>query len=416
MKFYFTSFIVLMFFIASTFTTTFAQTLWKKDTLNNPVMDLGKGAPGCVIFDGNTYHAWWGGKDGATYRVSYYTSADGVIWSEYLGNPVLDVGSAGNWDDEGVYRVYVRFDGELYQMWYTGLSGTRANIGYATSPDGINWTKYVGNPVLNVGSAGSWEEDVLSPCVHFDGANYHMWYEGANWPSSSIGYATSPDGLAWTKHAGNPVLIGKSGSWDYPRVEGPTVYFDGTNYHMWYSGASGSWLWQIGYATSVDGISWTKFGDNPVLDKGAPGEWDDQFAGFGTVVVDTVDHLFKMWYGGERENGSVKIGYATAPDCTVTGLFEIEKIFVPGEYVLRQNYPNPFNPTTNIEFRIPKSEFVTVTFYNILGMKVSTLVSKKLNKGNHTYTFDGKSFASGVYYYQLVAGKYRDVKKMILLR
>jgi len=84
--------------------------------------------------------------------------------------------------------------------------------------------------------------------------------------------------------------------------------------------------------------------------------------------------------------------------------------------VLSQNYPNPFNPSTSIEFALPKSEFVELKVYNILGKEVSTLVSKKLNQGNHTYTFDGSNLASGIYYYQLVAGEFREVKKMILLK
>jgi len=85
-------------------------------------------------------------------------------------------------------------------------------------------------------------------------------------------------------------------------------------------------------------------------------------------------------------------------------------------HTLSQNYPNPFNPSTTIEFNLPNSEFVELKIYNILGKDVSTLVSKKLNQGNHTYTFDGKILASGIYYYQLMAGDYREVKKMILLR
>ncbi len=89
---------------------------------------------------------------------------------------------------------------------------------------------------------------------------------------------------------------------------------------------------------------------------------------------------------------------------------------VPGEFALGQNYPNPFNPSTTIEFSLPKSEFIELKVYNILGNEVSTIVSKKINQGNHTYTFDGKNLASGVYYYQLVAGNFREVKKMILLR
>jgi hypothetical protein len=83
---------------------------------------------------------------------------------------------------------------------------------------------------------------------------------------------------------------------------------------------------------------------------------------------------------------------------------------------LSQNYPNPFNPSTTIEFTLPKSDFVELKVYNILGKEVTTMVSNKLNQGNHAYTFDGKNLASGIYYYQLVAGDFREVKKMILLR
>ena len=83
---------------------------------------------------------------------------------------------------------------------------------------------------------------------------------------------------------------------------------------------------------------------------------------------------------------------------------------------MADNYPNPFNPSTTIEFTLHKAEFIELKVYNILGKEVSTLVSKKLNEGNYTYSFDGSNLASGVYYYQLVASEYREVKKMILLR
>jgi hypothetical protein len=69
-----------------------------------------------------------------------------------------------------------------------------------------------------------------------------------------------------------------------------------------------------------------------------------------------------------------------------------------------------------IEFQIPKSEFDKLEVYNILGKEVANLVSIKLQQGNHTCTFDGRHLASGVYYYQLVAGKYREVKKRLLVK
>ena len=96
----------------------------------------------------------------------------------------------------------------------------------------------------------------------------------------------------------------------------------------------------------------------------------------------------------------------------------------PSNYQLFQNYPNPFNPSTTINFTLPKSEFAELKVYDILGREITTLVSKKLNQGNHTYAFDGYNLASGIYYYQLLAGDpqtgsgrhYREVKKMILLK
>jgi len=104
---------------------------------------------------------------------------------------------------------------------------------------------------------------------------------------------------------------------------------------------------------------------------------------------------------------------------------------LPNTFVLQQNYPNPFNPSTTIEFQIPSvpsqsgnSEFVTLKIYNIIGQKVATLVSQKLNAGKYNYSWDASGFASGVYYYRLEAGtpsassgtKYVQTRKMVLLR
>jgi hypothetical protein len=89
---------------------------------------------------------------------------------------------------------------------------------------------------------------------------------------------------------------------------------------------------------------------------------------------------------------------------------------IPLGFQLNQNYPNPFNPTTTIEFSIPKSEFVTLKIYNLLGQEVATMISEKLTPGNYTFTWDGTGFASGLYYYQIKSSEFQKVKKMILLR
>jgi Zn-dependent metalloprotease/DNA-binding beta-propeller fold protein YncE len=76
----------------------------------------------------------------------------------------------------------------------------------------------------------------------------------------------------------------------------------------------------------------------------------------------------------------------------------------PTEYALYQNYPNPFNPSTAIEFALPKSSFVTLKIYDLLGKEVATLVAEKLPAGKHQRVWEAKGLASGVYLYRLEAG------------
>ncbi len=89
---------------------------------------------------------------------------------------------------------------------------------------------------------------------------------------------------------------------------------------------------------------------------------------------------------------------------------------IPLEFSLSQNYPNPFNPSTTIEFSIPKSEFVTLKIYNLLGQEVATLVSEKLATGNYKYEWDAGLLASGVYIYKIQAGSFHKVRKMVYLK
>jgi len=88
----------------------------------------------------------------------------------------------------------------------------------------------------------------------------------------------------------------------------------------------------------------------------------------------------------------------------------------PENYILNQNYPNPFNPNTKISFSLIQSGYVELKVYNILGKEIANIISTNLSAGMHQYHFDGSNLTSGIYYYEIVAGEYREVKKMILLR
>ena len=88
----------------------------------------------------------------------------------------------------------------------------------------------------------------------------------------------------------------------------------------------------------------------------------------------------------------------------------------PKVYSLLQNFPNPFNPTTVISYQIPNDGFVSLKIYDLLGRNVKTLVSEFKSQGRYSVSFDASQLSSGVYFYQLKAGDYTSIKKMVLLK
>jgi Secretion system C-terminal sorting domain len=85
-------------------------------------------------------------------------------------------------------------------------------------------------------------------------------------------------------------------------------------------------------------------------------------------------------------------------------------------YKLNQNYPNPFNPSTIITFSIKEESFVNLRIIDILGRNIITLVNENLPEGRHQVEFNGSSMVSGIYFYEISANEFRDVKKLILIK
>lgn len=432
MKSYFTIFILTMLFLASTFTRSYAQPdfgqVWEKYE-GNPLFNVieGEGSSwntrvtdkamnvGHVLWDGTEYKFYMGGHDGDNYSIGMGTSSNiDSGWTWYAENPVFLPGTSGAWDDYSVGSPCVIKDGATYKMWYLGSPNANVNwkIGYATSSDGITWQRHP-NPVLEY-VPGTWENSSLSSMyVIKDGDTLRMWYADEGLGVSGLGCAVSVDGINWIKSNKNPVLRpGTSGAWDDAYITVPAVILDNGKYRMWYWGVNViSDLSQTGFAISDDGVNWTKDPNNPVLLVGSTGEWDEALAA-PVDIFKMNDSTYNMLYlGSDFED--YQLGLATLD---IIGAVESNFSSFPTSFALEQNYPNPFNPSTTIEFTLPKSEYVELKVYNILGKEVANLVSNKLNQGNHTYTFDGRSLASGIYYYQLVAGDYSEVKKMILLK
>jgi hypothetical protein len=100
---------------------------------------------------------------------------------------------------------------------------------------------------------------------------------------------------------------------------------------------------------------------------------------------------------------------------TLTAVSDL-KTYVPSSYNLMQNYPNPFNPSTKIKFSLPAQQFVSLKVYNLLGQEVAALLNKEMTSGNHTVDFRADDLSSGVYFYELKAGSYNQMKKMLLMK
>lgn len=89
---------------------------------------------------------------------------------------------------------------------------------------------------------------------------------------------------------------------------------------------------------------------------------------------------------------------------------------IPAKFSLNQNYPNPFNPVTSIRFDVPKSTFVKITIFDVLGREIENLVSERLKAGEYMVKWDAARFSSGIYFYSIATDGYQTTKKMILTK
>ncbi|RNC83902.1 MAG: T9SS C-terminal target domain-containing protein [Balneola sp.] len=95
---------------------------------------------------------------------------------------------------------------------------------------------------------------------------------------------------------------------------------------------------------------------------------------------------------------------------------EDEAIEKPLGYSLFQNYPNPFNPTTQISYSIPSVSDVKLTVYDVTGRQIQVLVNAQQAAGTHSVSLNAINLSSGVYFYEIIAGSYREVKRMTLIK
>jgi predicted GH43/DUF377 family glycosyl hydrolase len=309
-----------------------------------------------ILYEDGSYRMWFTAAvnpytDEQELGTAYAESEDGLTWRPRIdpatGEPLLVLRpTPGGWDAAGVETPYVLKNPEgVYLLYYTGTLPPEGSnswaIGLARSEDGLTWTKVGDKPILE--GRGEWEGpffegsdenrqqigDVLEPSILFDDEQnlYRMWYSAMGFKASRlafrVGYATSPDGLAWERLAGPVLEPDRAGAWDSAAVSHVNVvHAPRSGYHLFYFGASeenyqyaeqnGAAMipGSIGHAFSPDGISWEKDA-NPVLST-VPDTWEAWMVGGLSALIQ--EDQIKLWYFGSAQHDTFEfhLGLATA--------------------------------------------------------------------------------------------------------
>jgi beta-1,2-mannobiose phosphorylase / 1,2-beta-oligomannan phosphorylase len=206
-----------------------------------------------------------------------------VSFEPYENNPVFSGTGTGTWDNQIRERGYILHEAGMFRMWYSGYNGGESDpkyLGYATSPDGINWTRYSDKPIFD----SKWTEDMF---VLKHQGTYYMFAEGPNDISHLM---TSDDGINWQEQ-GDLIIITAQGD-TLPGPYGtPTVWIENGKWHLYYErNDEGIWL-----ATSDDKLTWTNVQDEPVLKMG-PEEYDSGAVATNQIVK--FNGRYYMYYHG----------------------------------------------------------------------------------------------------------------------
>ena len=221
-----------------------------------------------------------------------------VEFTAFAGNPVFSGTGKETWDRIVRERGYILREDGIYHMWYTGYVGrdTRhtRHLGYATSPDGLNWTRFPGNPIFD----DMWVEDM---CVVKNNGTYYMFAENETPEENNVvlhrpHLLTSIDRIHWKaegeldmRHATGETL--KSGLYGTP-----AVWIEEQKWYMLYELVDlGIWL-----ATSIDGKVWTNVQDEPVMSPG-PGFYDKDLVAVNQLVK--YKGRYYIYYHGLGETG-----------------------------------------------------------------------------------------------------------------
>lgn len=278
--------------------------------------------------------------------------------TRYGLSPVLTRGGVGTWDHDTVAGEQVFLDTRLnrFVMVYSALaapigSGGTGQIGLAYSTDLLNWTKEAANPVFTPN--GTEGHAATANVVQLSSSSYRMYYQsyGGSDGGARIYAASSSDLITWTRLNGGVAVIppGSAGAWDSEFTFDQEVKQYGSTTYAYYGGQKdtlGVRTRGIGYATSSDGVTFTKYADNPILVPSG-GERDANL-GAMSIIGDQTD--FDMFYDSSTTPGDRYIDHAHTSDGGATWDMLDYEFFMPS--VASWDSTQVFDAATIVRFGV----------------------------------------------------------------
>lgn len=279
---------------------------------------------------------------------------------------------------------------------------------FKTSDGGDNWSqiKYFGGPGYISGEIIAFNADnvvILGP----DTWTQRTTDGGVNWsPASLINF---PEGFGAKDFEGavkidenRAIAIGekficitadKGANWNY--INHGLNNIDSNFYKIAFSSDT------LGYITLYNGtiLKTTDLGNSWTIDE----TYFEQYFFYASAI---------------NESGKLMLGTSagyTLGEETPSSI-EDENNKIPDNFILLSNYPNPFNPSTIISWQSPAASWQVLKVFDVLGNEIATLIDEYKPAGKNEVEFNASQLSSGVYFYQLRAGKFVETKKMLYLR
>jgi hypothetical protein len=375
---------------------------------------------------GRSYAAWT--KFTPPFRIVLsYTSNSGANWSN-----IIDINNSYGSNRSFGPAISVGPAGTVYATWASSTSNspfTEDCIGYAKSTNGgVNWivneclidcngirttqlTPWLiranSYPVIDVDKSGGPRNGWIYIVV----TDKNLAPAGSD--PDIVLHSSADGGATWSSGTRvNQDAINNGRNQFFPSIR---VDEDGGVNIIYYDSRHSADSVDVYLSRSVDGgVNWidVKITQNkfkPQSPLGSIGNMGDNIG-----ITSGNGNLYPVWMSNYGTGQIFKTWYSIINYSTI-GIKKInEKI--PVSFILKQNYPNPFNPSTKINFSVPRSLYFKLIVYDVTGKEVKTIVDQQMSPGNYETEFDGTSMASGLYFYKLIADKFTETKRMILIK